>query len=218
MKKKVFHTIKKFLKITTLLLICLCFFIVLSNFYINYSSEGKSFSNTDEVPYNKVGMVLGNSKYLGTGQINLYFTYRINATVKIYKSGKIDYIIVSGDNGSKYYNEPVDFKKELIAEGIPEEKIYLDYAGFRTLDSVVRSKLIFGQDSITVISQKFHNQRAIFLATHHEIAAVGFNAKDVSGKYGFKTQIREYFARTKAVLDVLLMVEPRFYGKKIEIK
>ncbi len=163
-------------------------------------------------------MVLGTSKYLSTGHINQYFKFRINATVQLYKSGKIDYIIVSGDNGSKYYNEPVDFKKELIAEGIPKEKIYLDYAGFRTLDSVVRSKAIFGQDSITIISQQFHNQRAIFLASHHGIFAIGYNAKDVSGRSGLKTKIREYLARTKAVIDVIFDVEPKFYGESIEIK
>lgn len=218
MKAKILHILSKLFKTISILLLCFGIIILVCNIYINSSTEDKTFSNVEDIPHNKVGMVLGTSKYLINGNINLYFQYRINATIKLYQSGKIDYILVSGDNGSKYYNEPSDFKEELITKGIPEDKIYLDYAGFRTLDSVVRSKLIFGQMSITVISQKFHNQRAIFLAEHHDINAVGFNAKDVTGRYGIKTKIREYIARTKAVLDVLFDVEPKFYGEEVEIK
>jgi SanA protein len=217
-KAKILHILSKLFKTISILLLCFGIIILVCNIYINSSTEDKTFSNVEDIPHNKVGMVLGTSKYLINGNINLYFQYRINATIKLYQSGKIDYILVSGDNGSKYYNEPSDFKEELITKGIPEDKIYLDYAGFRTLDSVVRSKLIFGQMSITVISQKFHNQRAIFLAEHHDINAVGFNAKDVTGRYGIKTKIREYIARTKAVLDVLFDVEPKFYGEEVEIK
>ena len=94
----------------------------------------------------------------------MYFEYRIRATIQLYKSGKIKYILVSGDNGNKNYDEPTAFKNELISRGILAEKIYLDYAGFRTLDSVIRAHAIFGQSSFTIISQKFHNERAIYLA------------------------------------------------------
>ena len=75
----------------------------------------------------------------------MYYKYRLEAAIKLFKSGKIEYIVISGDNGSKTYDEPTDFKEDLIKAGIPENKIYLDYAGFRTLDSVVRIKEIFGQ-------------------------------------------------------------------------
>ncbi|MBT8180545.1 MAG: YdcF family protein, partial [Eudoraea sp.] len=102
--------------------------------------------------------------------------------------------------------------------GIPAEKIYLDYAGFRTLDSMVRAKFIFGLDSVTVISQKFHNERAIYLAEKKGLKAIGFNAKGISGKQGIKVQFREYFARVKVFIDLLLNTQPRFYGDKIEIK
>ncbi len=137
--------------------------------------------------------------------------------MKLFEEGKIDYILVSGDNGSKYYDEPSDFKEELIRRGIPAAQIYLDYAGFRTLDSVVRAKKIFGQERITIISQKFHNERAIYLAEKNGISAIGFNAKDLSGKYGLKTKVREYLARTKAFIDILFGVEPKFLGKQITI-
>ncbi|TXK72359.1 MULTISPECIES: SanA/YdcF family protein [Flavobacteriaceae] len=189
-----------------------------ANYSIEKNAENKTFSNSSDIKKNKVGLVLGTSKNLKNGRINLYFKYRINATVELYKKGKVDFILVSGDNGNKNYDEPTDFKNELIKNGIPENRIFLDYAGFRTLDSVVRAKEIFGQMSITVISQKFHNERAIYLAEKNGISAIGFNAKDLSGKYGLKTQVREYFARTKAFLDIIFGVEPKFLGKKIEIK
>ena len=189
-----------------------------ANYSIEKNAKNKTFSNSSDIPKNKVGLVLGTSKILKNGRINLYFKYRINAAVELYKKGKIDFILVSGDNGNKNYDEPTDFKNELIKNGIPENRIFLDYAGFRTLDSVVRAKEIFGQISITIISQKFHNERAIYLAEKNGISAVGFNARDLSGKNGLKTRIREYFARTKAYLDIIFGVEPKFLGKKIEIK
>lgn len=189
-----------------------------ANFAIEKNAAFKTFSEASEIKKNKVGLVLGTSKYVKGGRINLYFKYRIDATVELFQKGKIDFVLVSGDNGSKYYNEPTDFKKELIKRGIPAHKIFLDYAGFRTLDSMVRAKEVFGQTSITVISQQFHNERAIYLAEKNGLAAVGFNAKDVGGKNGLKTNVREYFARTKAFIDVLLGIEPKFLGEKIEIK
>lgn len=147
----------------------------------------------------------------------MYFRFRINATVKLFKNNKIDFVLVSGDNGNYNYDEPTDFKNELIANGIPTNKIFLDYAGFRTLASVARAKHIFGQLSITIISQKFHNERAIFLSEKHGIKAIGFNAKDVNTRYGFKLKLREYFAKTKAYLDILLNTKPRFLGNSIKI-
>ena len=172
----------------------------------------------DQIPKNKVGLVLGTSKKLRGGQPNPYYTFRIKAAIQLYKAGKIDFVLVSGDNGSQYYNEPTTFKKDLIKGGIPDEKIFLDYAGFRTLDSMVRAKMVFGLDSVTVISQKFHNERAIYLAEKKGLTAIGFNAKDISGKHGLKVRFREYFARTKVFIDLLLNTQPRFYGEKIEIK
>ncbi|MCV9387048.1 SanA/YdcF family protein [Reichenbachiella ulvae] len=201
-----------------LLLLSPFLLLILSNLWIERQAENKTFSDPAQIQENRVGLVLGTSKYVNSGRINLYFQYRINAAVALYEAGKVNFILISGDNGSKRYDEPTDFKNELIERGIPEEKIYLDYAGFRTLDSVVRAKEIFGQSSITVISQKFHNERAIFLAEQNGLSAVGFNARDVSSSYGLKTHLREYLARTRAVLDICLGVEPKFLGDKIEIK
>ncbi len=197
------------------LVMCIIF-LWYSNVRINKQTQNLTFSEIHQVPYNKVGLLLGTSQYLESGQINLYFKYRIDATVLLYKSGKVNFIVVSGDNSRKDYNEPLSMKNELIRYGIPAERIYLDYAGFRTLDSVYRMKEIFGQTQFTVISQKFHNQRAIFIANSLSIDAVGFNAKDVH--YGFKTNLREKFARGKALLDVTFVKKPKFLGEKIIIE
>jgi SanA protein len=154
---------------------------------------------------------------LQNGNINLYYKYRLEAAINLYNAKKITFVVISGDNGTKSYDEPTDFKEDLIKAGIPENKIYLDYAGFRTLDSVVRIKEIFGQTAVTIISQEFHNERAIYLAEHFNIKAIGFNAKDVSGRYGIKVQIREYLARVKVFVDIIFDIEPKFLGDKITI-
>jgi SanA protein len=215
MKKKTFI---KLVKIFLSFIILSAFCIFLSNKLIEKNAAGKIYSETKNIPKNNVGLVLGTSKLLRNGNINLYYKYRLNAAIQLFKSNKIDFIIISGDNSSKSYDEPTDFKNDLIKAGIPENKIFLDYAGFRTLDSVVRVKEIFGQNSVTIISQQFHNERAIYLAEHFNIKAIGFNAKGISGKYGLKVQLREYLARVKVFIDILFNVEPKFLGKKIEVK
>ena len=182
-------------------------------------TETKNFVSYDiqKLPNEKVGLMLGTSKILKSGWKNLYFFNRIDAAEQLYKSGKIKYILISGDNSTKDYSEPEDMQAELLKRGIPADKIVLDFAGFRTLDSVVRAKEIFGQNSFIIISQKFHNERAVFLAQHYGIKAYGFNAKDVNKYFGFKTKVREYFARAKVFVDFLLGVEPKFGGEKVEI-
>ena len=134
------------------------------SYYVSKQTSEKIYTQVNKIPPNKVGLLLGTSKYLSSGHINLYYKYRIEAVTKLYRSGKIKFILISGDNGSKSYNEPELMKQDLIENGIPTSKIFLDYAGFRTLDSVLRAQKIFGQNSFTVISQEFHNERALYLA------------------------------------------------------
>ncbi|MCB0459490.1 MAG: ElyC/SanA/YdcF family protein [Flavobacteriaceae bacterium] len=208
---------KKLVRLALTFFVISLIFIGIANTVIEKSAVGRTFSSVDSIPHHKVGLVLGTSKFLQNGTVNLYYKYRVDATVALYKTGKIDYVIVSGDNSTKEYDEPSTFKEDLIKGGIPEERIYLDYAGFRTLDSVVRVKEIFGQESVVIISQQFHNERAIYLAEHYGIKAIGYNAKNVSKHYGFKTNLREYLARTKVFIDILLGVQPKFLGEKIVI-
>jgi len=209
---------KKYLKFLACATFALLILIFLCNFTINSSTKGKTFSRVDEVPQNQVGLVLGTAKKLVSGQPNQYYSFRIKATIELYNAKKIAYVLVSGDNGSRYYNEPKTIKNDLIAGGIPAEKIFLDYAGFRTLDSMVRAKEVFGLEKVTVISQKFHNERAIYLAQKKGLTAVGFNAKDVTGNSGLKIHLREYLARVKVFIDLLFNTQPKFYGERIEIK
>ncbi|MDA0177198.1 YdcF family protein [Mesoflavibacter profundi] len=191
--------------------------VILCNFLISYKAKNKTFDNIENLPTNKVGLVLGAGKITSNGYVNLYYKYRLEAAYLLWKNNKIDKILISGDNSRKDYDEPSTFKSDLIQLGVPETDIYLDYAGFRTLDSVVRAKKIFGLENVTIISQKFHNERAIYLAENFNLNATAFNAKDVSNRYGFKTKIREYLARTKAVIDVIMNKQPKYLGPKVEI-
>ncbi|MEX0812488.1 MAG: ElyC/SanA/YdcF family protein [Chitinophagales bacterium] len=207
----------KFWKYLSLLLVIILATVFGINKYVELSVKQQLFSSVEQIPKNEVGLLLGTSKYASGGKVNLFYQYRIDAAVELFLSGKIDFILVSGDNATKEYDEPTTIKRDLIARGIPKERIILDYAGFRTLDSVVRSREIFGQNQITIISQKFHNERAVFIANKKELKAIGYNAKSVNIKYGFKTLIREKLARVKMVSDLLLGKEPKFYGEKILI-
>lgn len=188
-----------------------------ANYFIKSSATDLTFDKIENIPDNQVGLLLGTSKTLSNGYSNYYFKYRIDATVELFKNNKIKYLIISGDNSRKEYDEPTDMKNELIKNGIDSTKIYLDYAGFRTFDSVVRAKEIFGQKSLLIISQKFHNERAIYIAHKLNMKAIGFNAKDVSKYFGIKTVIREYFARVKVIIDFIIGVDPKFLGEKVQI-
>ncbi|WP_027378894.1 SanA/YdcF family protein [Chryseobacterium daeguense] len=209
--------IKNIFKIFLLLLVAGIIFIAWANYSIKKDTEAYIFYNISDIPETKTALLLGTSKNLNSGLPNAYFYNRIQAAVDLYKSGKIKYIIVSGDNSTKDYNEPEDMLLTLNKYGIPQDRIFLDHAGFRTLDSVVRAKEIFGQTKLIIISQKFHNERAVFLAKHNGIDAFGYNAKDVNKYAGFKTNIREYLAKAKAYYDLLVGVEPKFGGEKILI-
>ncbi|WP_405326553.1 vancomycin high temperature exclusion protein [Ruminobacter sp.] len=176
-----------------------------------------TYNSIEKIPHNRTGLLLGTSKFVSRNKINQYYLNRINAAVELYLSGKIDYIVVSGDNALKSYNEPRTMRKDLIKMGVPPDHIYLDYAGFRTLDSVVRIKHIFKQDSVTIISQDFHNERAIYIARHNGINAIAFNAH-VPRQDFFVSNVREFFARLKCILDVYLFnSKPKFLGDSIEI-
>ena len=175
------------------------------------------FTDAKTIPYNKVGLLLGTSKRLKSGYQNLYYNYRIEAATQLLKEGRIKYLVISGDNSRKEYSEPEDMRADLIAAGIDSTVIFLDYAGFRTFDSVVRLKEIFSQDSVTIISQQFHNERALYMARKEGITAIAFNAKDVSAHYGFVTRLREKFARVKVFVDYLTGKKPRFLGAKVII-
>lgn len=209
---------KKVFKLSILVLVVTSSLVYFSNKWIINSTKNDLHTSLTKLPTNDVGLVLGASKTTFRGTTNLYFRYRMEAAAHLYHTGKIKHILVSGDNHIEEYDEATDMRDYLIKLGVPASKITLDYAGFRTLDSVVRCKEVFGQDKVTIISQEFHNQRAVFIAKQKGIDACGYNAKDVPKKYSYKTTLREYLAKTKAVLDLfILMKKPKFLGEKVRI-
>lgn len=210
MKKKIFYA--------TLIIGILCIVsIIICDQTIKKNASSGIYTEISDIPSNNVGLLLGTSPKLKNGNNNLYFDYRINAAAELYKAGKLNYILISGDNRKENYNEPEEMKKALIQKGVLEQSIYLDYAGFRTLDSVVRAKEVFGLNQLTIISQRFHNERAIYLAEKSGMNAIGFNAKDVDAYAGLKTNIRELFARVKMFIDLAINKQPHFLGEKIYI-
>jgi len=209
---------RRLLKIFFLLVVLVVISVFGADYWVSRSTQEQMFSETSAIPKNKVGLLLGTSKYVSGGRINLYYQYRIDATIALYKAGKIEYVLISGDNSRKEYSEPEEMQADLIAAGIPTEKIFLDYAGFRTYDSIVRCREVFGENNITIISQPFHNQRALFIANRKDIHAVAYNAQDVPAQYSVKTGIREKFARVKMLMDLLFNIAPKFYGPRVIIK
>jgi SanA protein len=179
------------------------------------AASGKLYADVNSIPFNRVGLLLGTSKFVASGRENPYYLYRIRAALQLLNAHKIKYLIISGDNGRKEYNEPESMRSDLINAGIDSTIIYLDYAGFRTFDSVKRLKEIFGQDTVTVISQQFHNERAIYIANRERIAAIGFNARDVFNSQGSRIQLREKLARVKVFVDYWFGTKPKYLGNKV---
>jgi SanA protein len=209
---------RKFLIIICALLAFCAISLISARLIIGRAARNKTYTDASSIPHCHVGLVLGCPKKVFGGWSNPFFENRIAAAANLYLHNKVDYLVVSGDNHVQSYDEPTDMKNSLIEKGVPADRIYLDYAGFRTLDSIVRVKEIFGQDSVTIVSQNSHNQRAIFLADHHGVDAIAFDAPDVAPQYADKTEFREQFAKAKAILDVYLFhKQPHFLGQRIFI-
>ena len=185
---------KYFWRGTILLSLWLLLVIIACNVQVDRKTVNALYSDVNAVPTCEVGLLLGTNPYLKNGQPNKYFLYRIEAAVQLYEAKKIQYILVSGDNHRNDYNEPEEMKRALMQSGVP----------------VVRAKKVFGKERFLIISQRFHNQRALYLAQHHHIEAVGFNAQDVTAYYGLKTRVREYLARFKLFVDLWFEVTPKF--------
>ena len=193
-------------------------FVTYTNATINHNPKSFIFDDADKIGEHKVGLVLGTSEKTIRGGANPFFVNRIEAATKLYQTGKIKKILVSGDNAEVSYNEPKAMQIALLDKGIPKEDIVLDYAGFRTLDSVIRARDVFGQNDLIIISQEFHIKRAVYIARTLGIDAQGFVADGVSMKFNVRTQVREILARTQAWMDVhILNRQPKFLGEKEEI-
>lgn len=205
------------LSLGTFLLLVIVF-TVYTNVKVEKATEQRIYTSVDSVPHNKVALLLGTNPLNRWGRPNSYFTNRIKTASELYHAGKVDYIIASGDNHTKEYDEPTAMRDSLMAHGVPEDRIILDFAGFRTLDSVVRAKEVFGCDSLTIISQADHNARALYLAESNGIEAVAISAPLRAGRWvRIRLALREWLARDKMMLDIWFGKQPHFLGERIEI-
>lgn len=193
--------------------------LVGSDAWVRAAGGAHSHARLQDVPHAGVAVVLGCSERLADGRPNRFFRLRIEAAAELYRQGRVKGLIVSGDNRRKDYDEPGAMREALVAAGVPRDRIWCDYAGLRTLDSVLRAHRIFGQDEFIVVSQRFHNERAVFLGRRLGLKVHGFNAADVPVAAAPTTYLREVLARVKAVLDVTVLgTQPRHGGPPVEIR
>ena len=182
-------------------------------YIIQQAAKGRVYDRADILPAREVGLVLGTSERRRDGGANPYFKYRIDAAAKLYRLGKVKHLLVSGDNHLNGYNEPADMRRALIAENVPAGIITLDYAGLRTLDSIVRAEKVFGLKRFTIISQREHDERALLIAKNYGIDAIAYAADDVTFQYAERAHIHEWLAEMKVVLDLyVLHTRPRYLG------
>lgn len=208
----------KGLRLIPFLLICATIALFLIDRWVSHQTKDQLYTSPEQIGNFDVAVVLGTSKYLGK-ILNDYYANRISAAIALYQSEKVDNFLLSGDNAHRSYNEPWTMKRDLLKADVPENHIYLDYAGFRTLDSVVRAKEIFDTDNFLIITQKFHCERALFIANFHNINAKCFAVPGPSAHSGYKIRLREVFARAKAVLDLYITrAKPKFLGPKEPIQ
>ncbi|NNC23453.1 DUF218 domain-containing protein [Salinisphaera sp. USBA-960] len=183
------------------------------NAWVVGASDSSVFNRGHALSADRVALVLGTSPYLRDGQHNVFFTQRIVAAARLYQQGVVAHLLVSGANPSTRYNEPRRMYQQLIALGVPPHAITLDFAGFRTLDSVVRARRIFGVNQAIIVTQRFHAYRAVFLASRNGVDAMAFVASNRRTRLPFEVAVREYFARVQSVLDVYVFhTDPRYLG------
>ena len=189
-------------------ILCITSMLICNQIVVN-NAEGKVFSNIDSIKYNKVGLLLGTTPQARITKVkNYFFIYRIDAAEELYKAGKIERILISGDENSlDGVNEPECMRDSLVARGVPVGDIILDGKGYRTISSIVNANKVYGLNSFTVISQEFHNERALYQAEHLGLDVENlqaYNAKMPQSRRAYITTIREYFARVKMFLDILM--------------
>ena len=164
-----------------------------------------------------VALVLGTAPRVWQGRPNQFFERRMDAAAALWKAGKVRWLLVSGDNRARDYDEPTAMRAALIARGVPAQAIYRDSAGVRTLDSVLRASDVFGQKHYIVVSQRFHNERAVVLARLRGIEAWGYDAAEVDGALRLVPRLREYVARLRALYDMVAGTRPRHGGPPVVI-
>ena len=189
------------------IIVCLVAIVLMCDIFVARNASGKTYTDVVSTPHRKVGLILGTSPIsTWTGRKNYYFDYRIKAGADLYKAGKVDWLVVSGGdyrNTENGYDEPVAMRDSLMKQGVDSTRIILDYDGTRTLNSIAKMRDVYCQDSITIISQKYHNERALYQAKHLGIDAIAFNAKTPARRTSWwRNRGREVLARVKLFVDV----------------
>lgn len=210
-------TKKKIIRLSIIAMALMAIAVIGCYFVVSANANGKNYDTSEDIPYNKVGLLLGTSPITPQGEHNYYFDNRIEATAELYHNGKISHIIASGGNYSDKENgcdELTAMRDSLVAHGVPDSIITLDYQGIRTLNSIVKAKAVYGLDCITIISQKYHNERAIWLAEHYGLHAIAYNAPtpDITDKR-IKNISREFLARVKMFLDLVIGTKSEFHNE-----
>lgn len=172
---------------------------------VGSAGQGRLYDDLDAVPTREIGLVLGTSRLAPSGRLNPYFRARIEAAAALYHAGKVRKLILSGNGVESDYNEPQDMRRALLNCGLPTEALLLDPAGVRTIDSVLRASTVFSAGSFTIISQKFHNERALFLSHAYGIDAIAFDADAVRKVSGHRAELREVIARLVAVWEACVV-------------
>jgi SanA protein len=191
--------------------------IAACNCWLLAANSGRIFPAGADVPVRKVAIVLGTAPRVGRGK-NPFFEGRMDAAARLWRVGKVRHLLVSGDNSTRDYDEPTAMRDALIARGVPARAITLDYAGFRTLDSLVRAREVFGLRDIIVVTDDWHQPRALFLAAAAGLDALGASSAELPWSLSAKTRIREWLSRVKAVADIcVLRTKPRFLGESVRL-
>jgi SanA protein len=210
------HPSRRLCPLAAVLLMLGLLLTTFANAYIVRANRDRLYANIADVPARETALVLGTSPTLSDGRPNLYFANRMDAAAALYHAGKVRRLLVSGDNSRPDYDEPTRMKEALVARGVPASVIICDYAGFRTLDSVIRAHEVFGLDACLIVTQRYHNTRALEMARAEGIDAVGFCAPDaVLRYYPLRARLREAVSRTVAILDLYVWHrQPRFPGPR----
>ena len=202
-----------------LLVTALAGFVLACNVWVIQSTRAFIYDSPTAIPAHDVGLVLGTSPWSREGRANAHFRGRVESAALLYKRGALRHVLLSGANPSDRYNEPRAMYQTLAELGVDKADMTLDFAGFRTLDSVVRAREVFGLEGVTLITQRFHAYRAVFIARHLKLDAVAYAAPTIPRRRSRRTEIREVLARVKVVLDLFFIdKQPRFLGEKEVIR
>ncbi|MDY7116021.1 ElyC/SanA/YdcF family protein [Halomonas sp. SSL-5] len=163
----------------------------------------------------RVGIVFGTSHWTRSGVRNPYFEARMSASARLLRLDRVDHLLLSGDNRTLSYNEPITMWRDLRGRGVPETAMTLDYAGFSTFDTLARARAVFGVERGLLITQAWHLPRALFIAEALGIEAQGCAVSSHRVKGQWRLAAREWVARLATLGDLYLWGrEPHFLGPR----